>query len=149
MQAPGATLSALADPTRRQIVEHLATGTATVSELAGCFELSQPTISSHLKVPEHAGLIEQFTRPSRHGHVRSQPKGFVLLLAGRAVTVYEQNYGRLRPGSCTSYKPNRRVQHESTRRFPPNSDHDPRQRFGGSAGAVWRAHTEPELVKAG
>lgn len=48
---------ALADPTRRGIVAHLARGEASVSELVGRFSLTQPTISSHLKVLESAGLI--------------------------------------------------------------------------------------------
>ena len=50
--------SALADPTRRAILARLATGEATVSELLAPFELSQPTISKHLKVLEDAGFIE-------------------------------------------------------------------------------------------
>jgi DNA-binding transcriptional ArsR family regulator len=49
--------AALADPTRRGIVVHLARGEASVSELVGRFSLTQPTISSHLKVLESAGLI--------------------------------------------------------------------------------------------
>lgn len=49
--------SALADPTRRAILARLATGEATVSELLAPFELSQPTISKHLKVLEDAGFI--------------------------------------------------------------------------------------------
>lgn len=53
-----ATFAALADPTRRAILARLALGEATVSELAQPFALSQPTISKHLKVLEHAGLIE-------------------------------------------------------------------------------------------
>jgi DNA-binding transcriptional ArsR family regulator len=51
--------SALADPTRRAILSRLATGEATVSELLAPFDLSQPTISKHLKVLEDAGLIER------------------------------------------------------------------------------------------
>lgn len=51
--------AALADPTRRGIVEHLARGEASVSELVGRFSLTQPTISSHLKVLESAGLISR------------------------------------------------------------------------------------------
>jgi DNA-binding transcriptional ArsR family regulator len=50
---------ALADPTRRAILVRLAAGEATVSELMAPFALSQPTISKHLKVLEHAGLVEQ------------------------------------------------------------------------------------------
>ena len=51
------TFAALADPTRRAILAHLASGEATVSELAEPFEMSGPAISKHLKVLEHAGLI--------------------------------------------------------------------------------------------
>jgi DNA-binding transcriptional ArsR family regulator len=50
--------SALADPTRRAMLARLAMSEASVTELAAPFELSQPTISKHLKVLEHAGLIE-------------------------------------------------------------------------------------------
>ncbi|SRR5690554_1249015 len=53
------TFAALADPTRRAILERLAQGPATVKELAEPFDLSMPTISKHLKVLEHAGLIER------------------------------------------------------------------------------------------
>src|SRR3954447_24290321 len=51
--------SALADPTRREILARLALGEATVSELMEPFELSQPAISKHLKVLEAAGFIER------------------------------------------------------------------------------------------
>jgi DNA-binding transcriptional ArsR family regulator len=49
--------SALADPTRRAILARLASGEASVSELAEPFEISQPAISRHLKVLERAGLV--------------------------------------------------------------------------------------------
>lgn len=51
--------AALADPTRRAILARLAIGEATVSQLMEPFELSQPTISKHLKVLEGAGFIER------------------------------------------------------------------------------------------
>lgn len=51
--------AALADPTRRAILARLATGAATVSELAEPFDMAQPSVSRHLKVLEDAGLIEQ------------------------------------------------------------------------------------------
>jgi DNA-binding transcriptional ArsR family regulator len=51
------TLAALADPTRRAILARLALGEADVSELMKPFELTQPTISKHLKVLEDAGLV--------------------------------------------------------------------------------------------
>jgi DNA-binding transcriptional ArsR family regulator len=52
-----ATFHALADPTRRAILARLATGEASVTELAAPFRMSQPAISKHLKVLEKAGLI--------------------------------------------------------------------------------------------
>jgi DNA-binding transcriptional ArsR family regulator len=53
------TFGALADPTRRAILARLSSGEATVSELAGPFEVSGPAISKHLKVLERAGLISR------------------------------------------------------------------------------------------
>lgn len=61
--------AALADPTRRAIVARLASGEATVTELAAPFDMKQPSISKHLKVLERAGLISRGrvaqTRPCR------------------------------------------------------------------------------------
>ncbi|HTI82064.1 MAG TPA: metalloregulator ArsR/SmtB family transcription factor [Acetobacteraceae bacterium] len=53
------TFSALADPTRRAILARLATGEASVNELAQPFDMSLPAISKHLKVLERAGLISR------------------------------------------------------------------------------------------
>ncbi|MFL6796391.1 MAG: ArsR/SmtB family transcription factor [Xanthobacteraceae bacterium] len=53
-----AAFFALSDPTRRAILARLAAGEATVSEIVAPFDLSQPTVSKHLKVLESAGLIE-------------------------------------------------------------------------------------------
>ena len=52
-----AVFGALADPTRRAILERLSSGVRSVSELAEPFEMSQPAISKHLKVLEKAGLV--------------------------------------------------------------------------------------------
>jgi len=52
-----AVFSALGDPTRRRIVERLAHKRLTVGEIAAEFAMSQPAISKHLKVLEHAGLL--------------------------------------------------------------------------------------------
>jgi DNA-binding transcriptional ArsR family regulator len=64
-----AAFSALADPTRRAILARLASGEATVMELAAPFEMTQPAVSRHLKVLESAGLIarrvEGAKRPCR------------------------------------------------------------------------------------
>ena len=54
-----ATFAALADPTRRAILARLASGEASVTELAEPFAMSQPAISKHLRVLERAGLISR------------------------------------------------------------------------------------------
>src|SRR4030088_1599200 len=54
-----ATFAALADPTRRAILARLASGEASVTEVAQPFAMSQPAISKHLKVLERAGLISR------------------------------------------------------------------------------------------
>ena len=61
------TFSALADPTRRAILARLATGDATVGELAEPFAMTMPAISKHLSVLERAGLITK----SRDGQRRN------------------------------------------------------------------------------
>jgi len=59
IDALSATLSALADPTRRAILARLREGSATVNELAEPFAMSLPAVSRHLKVLETAGLISR------------------------------------------------------------------------------------------
>lgn len=96
MEGLDQTLTVLAHPTRRRIVERLAQGTATVSELVECFELTQPTISSHLKVLEQSDLISRSrvaqTRPCTLKPERLEALGLWL---GELGTIYEQNYARL------------------------------------------------------
>jgi DNA-binding transcriptional ArsR family regulator len=64
-----ATFAALADPTRRAILARLATGEATVNQLAEPFPITVQAVSKHLRVLERAGLIERSRaaqlRPSR------------------------------------------------------------------------------------
>jgi DNA-binding transcriptional ArsR family regulator len=60
------TFAALADPTRRAILARLATGEASVKELAAPFEISGPAVTKHLKVLERAGLITR----TRHAQWR-------------------------------------------------------------------------------
>ena len=66
-QALDATFSALADPTRRRILQRLAVADATVSEVAAPFDVSAPAISRHLRVLEEAGLVSR----EKHGRVHS------------------------------------------------------------------------------
>ena len=57
-----ATFSALADPTRRAILARLASGEASVSELAKPMKMTMPAVTKHLKVLQRAGLIRQERR---------------------------------------------------------------------------------------
>lgn len=70
MQAPIDPLSrvfhALADPTRRAIIEHLSREQATVSALAGPFAISRPAVSQHLRVLEDAGLVTRTRQAQWH-----------------------------------------------------------------------------------
>jgi DNA-binding transcriptional ArsR family regulator len=67
------TFAALADPTRRAILDRLADGEATVTELAEPFSVSLPAISKHLKVLERAGLIVR-GRSAQYRPCRLQPR---------------------------------------------------------------------------
>ena len=65
---------ALADPTRRAILDRLTRGDANVAELAAPFSVSQPAISRHLKVLERAGLITRTRKATaRLSHLRAEP----------------------------------------------------------------------------
>jgi len=91
-----ATFAALADPTRRAILARLATGEASVAELAEPFDMSQPAISKHLKVLERAGLIsrgrEAQRRPRR---LEPRPLADATEWIERYRKIWEGNYKRL------------------------------------------------------
>jgi DNA-binding transcriptional ArsR family regulator len=90
------TFAALADPTRRAILARLATGEASVQELAEPFEMSQPAISKHLKVLERAGLISVDIDAQRRPR-RLEPKRLEEAVdwIERYREIFEQNYRRL------------------------------------------------------
>ena len=68
------TFAALADPTRRAILAQLASGDASVTELAKPFAISMPAVSKHLKVLERAGLITRGREAqSRPCHLKAEP----------------------------------------------------------------------------
>jgi DNA-binding transcriptional ArsR family regulator len=91
-----ATFAALADPTRRAILARLATGEASVSELAEPFDMSQPAISKHLKVLERAGLISMGVEAQRRPR-RLEPKRLEEAVdwIERYREIWEANYQRL------------------------------------------------------
>jgi DNA-binding transcriptional ArsR family regulator len=69
-----ATFAALADPTRRAILARLASGEASVMELAAPFAITQPAVSKHLKVLERAGLISRGRDAQRRpSSIQGQP----------------------------------------------------------------------------
>src|SRR3982750_458179 len=90
------TFAALADPTRRAILARLASGEATVTELAEPFEMSQPAISKHLKVLERAGLISADVDAQRRPR-KLEPKRLQEAAdwIERYREMFEQNYQRL------------------------------------------------------
>jgi len=119
------TFAALADPTRRAILERLAISEASVNELAGPFDLSQPAISKHLKVLERAGLIEKGRDAQR------RPRRLVAKPIEEAAAWLQ---GYRNPGTLRLTKPSDR-ELQIKRMFAA-----PRER-------LFAAFTEPELLK--
>jgi DNA-binding transcriptional ArsR family regulator len=96
IQSLDTTFAALADPTRRAILARLASGEATVSELARPFSMSQPAISKHLQVLERAGLIstarDAQRRPRR---LEPQPLAEAFVWLDRYREFWEGSFERL------------------------------------------------------
>lgn len=91
-----ATFTALADPTRRAILARLATGEASVTELAEPFSISQPAISKHLRVLERAGLISRGRDAQRRPRrIEAQPLADASGWLETYRRIWEGNYQRL------------------------------------------------------
>jgi DNA-binding transcriptional ArsR family regulator len=91
-----ATFAALADPTRRAIIARLASGEASVAELAEPFAISQPAISKHLKVLERAGLVSRGQDAQRRPRkLEAKPLGEATEWLERYREFWEENYERL------------------------------------------------------
>jgi DNA-binding transcriptional ArsR family regulator len=91
-----ATFAALADPTRRAILARLASGEASVAELAKPFAMSQPAISKHLKVLERAGLISHnIDAQRRPRRLEAKPLAEVTKWLERYREFWEQSFIRL------------------------------------------------------
>jgi DNA-binding transcriptional ArsR family regulator len=91
-----ATFMALADPTRRAILARLARGEASVAELAGPFQISQPAVSKHLKILERAQLIsagQDAQRRPRRIEARALAEANAWIERYRAI--WETNFERL------------------------------------------------------
>lgn len=90
------TLAAIADPTRRAILQRLARGEATVTELAAPFAISMPAITKHLHVLERAGLVTR-SRDAQRRPCRLRPEGLkpVADWLDRYRELWEQRLDRL------------------------------------------------------
>ncbi len=90
------TFATLADPTRRAILARLASGEASVKELAEPFEMTQPAISKHLKVLERAGLISRGRDAQRRpARIEAKPLAEVADYVERYRRFWEEGFGRL------------------------------------------------------
>jgi DNA-binding transcriptional ArsR family regulator len=90
------TFAALADPTRRAILARLASGEASVNELAEPFEMTLPGVSKHLKVLERAGLISRGrVAQSRPCRLEAAPLREVADWVGRYRRFWEGSFDRL------------------------------------------------------
>ncbi len=128
MTSPGhldTTFSALADPTRRAILARLATGEASVMELAEPFDMSQPAISKHLRVLERAGLISRSRDAQRRPcRIEAGPLAEANQWLERYRQIWEANFQRLdallevmKAERKTAYKNNvRTIKQRNTRR---------------------------------
>jgi DNA-binding transcriptional ArsR family regulator len=86
----------LADPIRRAILTRLAEGEASVAELAAPFAVSQPAISKHLKVLEHAGLISRNRRATaRISRLEAEPLREVTAWLARYQRFWDESHERL------------------------------------------------------
>ena len=91
-----ATFAALADPTRRAILARLASGQASVTELAGPFAMTQPAISKHLKVLERAGLISRGRDAQRRPcRIEGKPLADASAWLQRYREIWEESFQRL------------------------------------------------------
>jgi len=90
------TFAALADPTRRAILARLASGEASVTELAEPFDMTMPAISKHLKVLERAGLIAR-SRDAQYRpcHLSGAPLKDIADWVGRYRQFFEESFDRL------------------------------------------------------
>jgi DNA-binding transcriptional ArsR family regulator len=90
------TFAALADPTRRAILERLETGEATVNELAAPFAITVQAVSKHLKVLEDAGLItRRRTAQLRPSRLQAAPMHDAAAWLGRYRRFWEDGFDRL------------------------------------------------------
>ncbi len=117
--------AALADPTRRAILARLASGEATVNQLAEPFDMTQPSISKHLKVLEQAGLISRGraaqTRPCR---LEAAPLQQIAQWVHLYTSLWEASFDRL---DAFLQAPQPDQPHHTNPAIAPGNPHDQQQ----------------------
>ncbi|GAB3579498.1 metalloregulator ArsR/SmtB family transcription factor [Leifsonia lichenia] len=117
-----AVFAALADPTRREILLRLQDGDASVSELAEPFAMSQPAISKHLKVLEHAGLVSRSrVATTRLSHLEAEPLREATEWMQRYKRFWNASFDRLDAAIAAFQQQERRHEHEPVRDREPGS----------------------------
>ena len=155
--------SALADPTRRDMVARLTVADATVNELAEPYDVSLQAVSKHLKVLEDAGLVTR-TRDAQRRPVHLEAEVFDLMTKWieRYRRQAEERYRRLDDVLRDDARPTRtRTRHPARHRSEPMTTRtheteikvDPKvpqvhiiREFDAPAAKVFRAHVDPELM---
>jgi uncharacterized protein YndB with AHSA1/START domain/DNA-binding transcriptional ArsR family regulator len=137
--------AALADPTRRAIIARLASSEATVNELAEPFDMTQPSISKHLKVLERAGLISRGraaqTRPCR---LEAAPLKEIANWVGVYRNLWEQMRFCNQPSQPQRKEREMAASHEKTTR---NSAFQITRVFKAPRDRVWKAWSEADQLK--
>ena len=152
--------SALADPTRRDIVARLAVGDATVNELAAPYDVTVQAVSKHLKVLEDAGLVSRSREAQRRPvHLEANVFDLMTKWIERYRQQAEERYRRLddvlraMPDDAAHLTPGRKAVMTSTTHHETQIVSDPDvplvrivREFDAPPEKVFRAHTDPELV---
>ena len=120
------TFQALADPTRRRILERLLRGEATVQDLADPLPISQPAVSKHLKVLESAGLVERRADAQRRwASIRGGPLKDVVVWTSGFQRLWDESFARL----------DQVLAEEQEKWEGQGKGKEPRRRRAGSGGA--------------
>jgi uncharacterized protein YndB with AHSA1/START domain/DNA-binding transcriptional ArsR family regulator len=154
------TLAAVADPTRRSILQRLTQGPATVVELTAPFEVSQQAISKHLKVLERAGLIARARDAQRRPcWLQAKPLAEASAWLEGYREFWETTFQRLDPCSRSSKPTRNNPSNPEKRKRPMKQTQNlkvttPTDReilitraFDAPRKLVFEAYTKPELVK--
>src|SRR5437763_7493823 len=139
------TFAALADPTRRRILAHLARGSSRVTHLARPHAMSLPAVSKHLRVLEEAGLL----RRRRYGRVHEMQLEATPL---KQAAQWVEEYRKFWEGSLDQLAKYLQKTNSTKMKPKPKKDHENQERcygyniversFNAPVARVWRALTD-------